>query len=461
MRRISIISASALCLLALSCTPKDPFDAAGLQKVSYEATDEIFPNPERGFYSGVEVMSASSRPVSNTAIEAGRKSARTLLLLEFHIGDYVESDIAEEYLQLIRTDFQALRDCGAKCVLRFAYSNGMDEKDKPWDASVDQVMRHVAQLKPILQEYYDVIFVLQAGFIGSWGEWYYTDHFNASSDRKKLVDALLDALPAERQVELRTPAYKKKLYEWGLADTITRATAHQPTTKARLGGHNDCYLASSNDTGTYSGKLDRTYWEAESAYTIMGGETCGLSAFCHCEQQPDNAAARGVISDMAANHFTYLNNGYHTAVLARWRSEGCMEEIQRRLGYRLALTDSYFSKSPAAGADMRVVLNIENQGFASPMNPRDAFLVLTDAAGKVLQTWPVESDPRFWMPGQTTTLDQTVKLPSGISGNCTLWLHLPDPCSKLKDNSRFAIRLANAGVWDDSTGYNKLHTFTL
>ena len=37
------------------------------------------------------------------------------------------------------------------------------------------------QLKPVLQKNEDVIFVLQAGFVGAWGEWYYTTHFGIRS----------------------------------------------------------------------------------------------------------------------------------------------------------------------------------------------------------------------------------------------------------------------------------------
>ena len=153
MKRISILGAIAFSLILVSCVGKenDPYTKAGLEKVSYEATDEIFPNPERGFYSASEIMNASRKVISKDAIEASRRAGRTLYLLEFHIGDYVNTDIADDYLQLIRGYFQALREGGAKCVLRFAYSNGMDEKDKPWDATEEQVLRHVAQIKPILQ----------------------------------------------------------------------------------------------------------------------------------------------------------------------------------------------------------------------------------------------------------------------------------------------------------------------
>jgi len=471
VRRIArtFLSVASVIVLFSACTKEaDDPDAklfAGLERVKYVASDENFPNPERGFYAAREVYNASTAPLTIYAVEANRKLGRTLFLLEYHLMDYVESDIAEDYLQLIRKDFQALRDNGAKCVLRFAYANGNSESDKPWDATETQVLRHIAQVKPILQEYYDVILVVQAGFIGSWGEWYYTDNFAINSDedyqsRKRVVDAILDALPDCRQVELRTPAFKMKMYGCTVADTITRATAHQPTTLARLGGHNDCYLASDNDTGTFNGQAGRTYWEAESAYTIMGGETCGKSAYCHCEQQPDNAKAHGVIIDMGLYHFTYLNIGYHQGVIQRWKDEGCFDEIQRRLGYRFTLTGAGFTKNPAAGSPFRVMLKFNNSGFASVQNPRDAEFVLTDNSGKVIKTWDLESDPRFWMPGDIV-VDQTIDLPEGISGEVNLYLNLPDPCEAIRENPRFSIRFANEDVWDDNTGYNKLHTFTL
>ena len=467
MKRIStsfLLSAAATLLLALSCSKEGGTDSPypDLASVSYPSTDENFPNPERGFYSAAGYSSASQAPLSEASVSANRRMGRTLFLLEFHLTDFVESDISEDYLDMIRANFLSLREKGAKAIVRFAYSNGMYEKDKPWDATPEWVHRHIQQLKPLLQEHYDVILVLQAGFIGSWGEWYYTDNFpDVSKDpqpRRQLVDALLEALPADRQVALRTPAYKMKMYGYSVADTISRAVAHQNTPRSRLGGHNDCYLASANDTGTYNGQDDRKFWAGDSRYTIMGGETCGTSTYCHCEAYEN---APGTMADLATNHFTYLNIGYHQKVIQRWKSEGCFEDIERRLGYRYVLDKGYFSKEATAGGAFRVVLSLRNEGFSPVQNPRDAEFVLTDASGKVVKTWALSSDPRYWMPEEKITIDQTLQLPDGISGTMTLSLNLPDPCETLRSNPMFSIRLANEDVWDERTGYNKLYSFTL
>ena len=462
--RSLFLAIGAACLLSLSACDNKDTDNDGLKKVSFEITDELFCNPERGLYSGAGFSKETETPISVNALKAGRAENRTLYMLEFWLKDFFESDISDNYLQLIRKNLAVYREGGAKCILRFGYSDGIKDLSKPYesgpfDPTEERVLRHIEQLKPILQEYADVIFVLQAGFIGCWGEWYYTNNFIAGPQtaedyqpRKHVVDALLDALPSDRQIELRTPTYKMKMYGYALADTITRAEAHQPTTMARLGGHNDCYLASSTDQGTFVGANDKEYWKAETKYTIMGGETCELSNFCKCEN---------TIKSMTEQHFTYLNISYNKDVIRYWTKNECYDEIRTRLGYRLALKEASFTPSPAAGEPFRVVLKIQNDGFASVMNPRDSELVLTAKDGTLVKAFKLESDPRFWMAGTTTVVDQTITLPEGLSGEYTLSLNLPDPCETLRSNPMFSIRLANKDVWDESTGYNNLYTIKL
>jgi hypothetical protein len=58
--------------------------------------------------------------------------------------------------------------------------------------------------------------VVQACFIGAWGEWYYTDNFgfppNSTdlANRKLIIDAILKALTLDRAIQLRTPNHNIK-----------------------------------------------------------------------------------------------------------------------------------------------------------------------------------------------------------------------------------------------------------
>ena len=462
MKHTGILLTLATLSLTLSCNKNMNPDYPGTERISFTEDKELFVNPERGLYTGSSFSSESGSPVSAAALRADRNSGRSLRMLEFWLKPFFESDISEGYLELIRKNFEAFRGSGVKVILRFGYKDGIrdlshPENDAPFDPTEEQVLRHITQLKPILQEYADVIYVLQAGFIGCWGEWDYTTNFNMNPQspedylpRKHVVDALLDALPGNRQIELRTPRFKMKMYGWSLADTISRAEAHTPTTKARLAGHNDCYLAGADDQGTFRGQEERAYWNAETKYTIMGGETCAMSKYCECPNTLDN---------LAKQHFSYLNQSYNRTVINYWIKNEFYDELKERLGYRLVLSEADITKKPAAGSPLRVVLLIRNDGFASIMNPRDAELVLTGPDGKVVKTWPLNSDPRYWMGGETTVVDQTVQLPSGLSGEYTICLNLPDP--DYRDNPLYSIRLANKDVWDEETGFNKLHTITL
>lgn len=462
MRRHSLLIGIIITLLVGACKEKDNAAYPGMETVSYTATEENFLNPERGLYSGTSFESENGSPITTTMLNTSRRLGKSLYMLECWLKPFFNSDISEAYLELIRKSLQAYRGTGSKCILRFGYSDYIEdlkhpEKDAPFDTDEQQILRHIQQIKPILQEYADVIYVMQAGFIGCWGEWYYTTAFPSNPTnyeeylpRKRVVDALLDALPENKQLELRTPAAKMIMYGYTLADTITRAQAHTPTAKARLAGHNDCFLADTFDQGTFHSNTDREYWNAESNYIIMGGETCALSSSCKC----DNA-----INVMAAQHYSYLNSAYNPKVLNYWAKNSCLDEVRIRLGYRFVLSKGHFTKKPSASSPMRVVLEINNVGFASVMNPRDAELVLTDKNGDVLATWPLESDPRFWMGGTNIVVDQNIDLPEDASGSCTLWLNLPDP--DYRTNPLYSIRLANEDVWDDETGFNKLFTFNL
>lgn len=459
MKNIYHLLAAVATAFMIGCNSEpaqqNPYE--GLEHLNFVESNEDFPNPERGFYSVKSFHSATETPITVKGMQTQRKLNRTIYYMGYYPKDYMDGDIAEEFLNLIRTNMQLLREGGAKCVLRFAYSDS--ENEKPWDPTPEVVHRHIQNIKPILQEYGDVILCFQAGFVGVWGEWYYTQNFVMNPNtpekhalRKEVVDAMLDALPADRQVALRTPMFKRMMYAESYTDTLTLETAYNGTARARLCAFNDCFGASSNDVGTFSGNDSREYWKKESKYLFMGGETCGLSKYCQCDAS---------LKDMEDFHWTYLNSEYHGEVLARWRNDGCMDEIKRRLGYRLSLADVFHASSAVPGEDYRVVLKLKNTGFAAPMNPRAVELVLVDGKGNKTVYEQKDIDPRYWFAGETVTIDRLIKIPDDATGECTLYLNLPDPKPTLHDSPLFSIRLANENVWDEVTGYNKVFEFTL
>ena len=425
-----------------------------LTHITLTESSKDFANPERGFY----YARSTGYPLTASSIQAARLKNVTIFHIGYLITEYIESDIADSFLQRIRNEMQMLRENGAKCVMRFSYKDSAGEEDKPWDATPAQVARHIQQLKPILQEYGDVIMCFQAGFVGVWGEWYYTSNFVSSPStpeehalRKEVVDAMLEALPSDRMVALRTPAFKRMMYAESYTDTLTAATAYNGSARARISCFNDCFGASSSDYGTFSGDESREYWKKETRYVLMGGETCGVSDYCTCTAS---------LKDMEDYHWTYLNNDYHQDVIAGWENGGCLDEIRRRLGYRLSLTDIYHTPVLIPGNDFNIAFKIRNSGFAAPMNGRAVELIMIDGNGRKTVWECPETDPRFWFAGETVEIEKTLNIPADATGECTIYLNLPDPKATLHDNPLFSIRLANDGIWVENEGYNKLLTLT-
>jgi hypothetical protein len=425
-------------------------DAAGLTTVSYvNDPNTIFANPERGFYQVNEVQTSSWQALSQTWLQNLRtQNGVSLVFQMIYLDKFASADLSQSFLDALAADFTTMRKAGVKAVVRFAYTAN---STKPYgDASKARVLGHIKQLKPVLFANSDVIAVLQAGFIGAWGEWYYTDSFGDNgtisasqwTDRQEVVNALLDALDLGRPIQVRTPAFKQHFY--GVA-ALTSAEAFTGVAKARVGHHNDCFLASADDQGTYSNvTADKAYLAQENLYLPQGGETCATSSFSGWS----NAQA-----DMSNLHWSFLNSAYHPDVLAGWGTN--IDIAKRQLGYRLSLEAGLFATQAPAGSAFDVQFTIRNDGFAPPFGPRELNLILRGTRASYIAKLP--DDPRRFLPGAASTIARSICLPQAApAGAYALLLALADPVPALSARPEYAIRLANQGVWEASTGYNDL-----
>ncbi len=436
--------------------PEPPFEYS----VEYQYDKSDFCNPERGSYLLLEYHFRGGNipevmPVSKLA--ATRKNKCTLHLLNVYLCDYLESDIPEAALQVLRQHFENERIAGTKVVLRHAYS--WDDKWPVQDPELKWVLRHIEQLAPVWNEYQDVIYVVQAGFVGTYGEWHSSTHLSSNEARSEIVKALLDNVPQSRQVALRTPGWKRitlanitgKKYELG--DTIKASTAFDGSYNSRLAGHNDCVLATSSDGGTFSSQLDTRMWEREGHYTSMGGESCFMGDYACMGCRYSNAHLR-------AFHFSYLCNVYQVADV--WRDGGCHDDLTRRVGYRLVFNGAAFYGRFRAGGDFLMKLCLSNYGFASIINERKLELILvSDSDPSEKYVFVTEKDPRDWKCCRHYEYDEKIVLPEGLKPGqkYTLYMNLPDISPNLHDNPEYSIRIASKGVWDEATGYNRIASF--
>ncbi len=485
MRRIHFLMIAFLGIF--SCTQKGPDDGAGDGKLqgktvwldsarvkkqvdvvdaykapvppftyefSYEYLPGNFCNPERGAYSARELHFRKDAPPTPHTVDnltSARNSNCTLNYMGLYFMDYLYEDLPESVLKTIRQEFENVRQAGTKLVLRHGYSwnSNVGEQEPP----VGWILRHIKQLKPILQEYYDIIYVVQAGFIGTYGEWAFRSNVKGDVEDRMVVDALLDALPASRQVAIRTPKHSMDMYKFTIKDTLTRETAFNGSVHSRLAAHNDCFLTNGNDCGTFASNVDRKFWLQDSRFMSMGGENC-------IADDPNLCGCVNAYQQLKDYHWSYLSPGQ---LSGHWEDGGCKEDIVARVGYRFVLNGLATEGSFAAGKDFTLKICLTNYGFASLINPRPLQFVVRrsdNPSEEYVFTSPV--DPRIWEGCNTYVHTETLRMPESLSSGAkyTVYIALPDESSHLCKDPRYSVRFANKDVWDDSTGYNRLAEFT-
>ncbi|HEY0706304.1 MAG TPA: DUF4832 domain-containing protein [Polyangia bacterium] len=387
-------------------------------------------NPERGFFAFRDLLAPAD-------LEELREEGVTLIYGQALLAAYRNRPLDEPLLEKVRAGFAAARRAGLKVLPRFYYA----ADDKAADARPTRALEHIATLAPVLRENADVIAALHAGFVGAWGEWHPEERADLPA-RKRIVEALLAALPSDRAVLLRRPFYKQALF-----DPSTEGAA-----LARLGHLNDCFLASADDQGTYRAPAERSYAARDGARVPVGGETCAVN--------PPRSECPTALAELERHHWSFLNRDYHTDVLAGWREGGCWDTVACRLGYRLLLTRQWTPSVVRAGGTLAAWVSLVNDGYARPINPRPVAVVLAprslSSATKRIGI-ATGFDAQSLTPGRPHDVCLGVAVPLDLApGIYKVGLALPDPAPTLRNDSRYAVQLGGGVGWDAANGINWL-----
>lgn len=395
----------------------------------------------------------------------------SLILVLYYLDNFKNSDLPAWVLSAFDEDMAVLRNYGMKCILRFAYTNTTykylnpdninDTIESAADAPLSVVERHLDQYKQHWAANTDVIFTFQAGLIGAWGEWYYSDNFgnkasHMNEERTALLDTLLKAVPADRAIQIRTPRFKEEYISGernGHPAALTEEEAYTGTPKARIAHHNDAFLYHYDNMGTYSDtSIQKPYIAQETLYLPIGGE----SDITDADQAAEEAAHDVTIAEMSRLHWTFIQSGFSRTVTDMWRTNGTFDELNQKLGYRYQLISGTFSDALTPTDKLSVNIELRNVGFAPLYNERPAYIVLKN--GSQIYQLPLSADPRRWKPnGAVSSINEQLALPNGIeNGTYQLYLYLPDAYASIADDPRYAVRFANTGVWDAATGMNNL-----
>jgi Domain of unknown function (DUF4832)/Domain of unknown function (DUF4874) len=472
---VTAVAVTALTVPATIATAQaGPGQHRGQVKVTYRADDSVLANPSRGFYHVSETHytdadGAGWTPMDGATVRSWRSEGITQVLLEVYLEHFGGADgawnLTPDLLRKINADFATARSAGVGVIVRFAYTlppDGVWPPPTPYgDAPVARTLHHIGQLGPVLRRNADVIETVQQGFIGLWGEGYYTDYFSDPADpsvvtdanwadRGRVLHALLRELPRSVTVQERTMYMKQRIFDvpTGTAGALTPGQAFSGSDLSRVGFHNDCFLASPDDFGTFLSdplSLDEDYLAADSRYVPVGGETCTVN--------PPKSEWPSARSLMERFHYSYLNTEYNQDVLGTWGPG--YTEASKRLGYRFTLVRGAFLQRVAADRRLSVDLTVHNSGFAAPYQKRPVQLVLI--GNRHIYRLSLSTDPRRWTPGQDTHVRANLVLPSRVlPGKYRLALALPAASASLKHRADYAIRTANVGTWNAAKGWNDL-----
>jgi hypothetical protein len=411
-------------------------------------------NPERGIYEQRHTKVSEYAPLDVPDLVRCREVKKEALVLRmFNLDALKETEIIpEDVKQKIDNDFATAREAGIKLIVRFCYT----EDPKLPDASKKVVLAHINQLKPIIFKNHDVIFAVQAGFIGTWGEWYYTNedfgnkgHINdiQSQNRKEVVQGLLDMIPHERFLLMRTPQYKMKYL--GHNRTITNSDVQARSESFRIGFHNDAFLADETDMGTYTCDSDKTYFAFDSRYVPVLGETC---------KPGPQANGQRAINQLSYYHWNALNRQYHPDVIKGWKEDNTYPEIKSRLGYRYILIKAEVDHYPSLDKPVKLNLTILNDGFSISIYPKTFFVIIENKETSERFTIQPDKNPeiRLWYPDETVEVPITFSLASvnPPTGKYNVYLDISD--YQFLHRPEYRVVFSNIGVEEPETRLNNL-----
>ena len=441
----------------------------------------IFANPGRGFiqytethqqvngtgYVPLVTADLKAARTASQALSTGNFAGRSVVFRYFYMEAYKSGvAIPQAYKDKVSADLDAIRQAGCRARIRFAYDDTY-KAAAPWtsDPTPAQVIAHIDQLAPILNNYSNIIDSVDAGFIGTYGEWFYTGNFTTGTDPNTLTaqDVANRNAVITELLSVLDPSIFINLRYLGSRQAYLASASPVPNARYRLGHHNDAFTADDGNYGTYSTFSSQSVAGNRSYLSAMIQLPVGGESAVYNNPMSDWAnvasAYGGASVELAAYHFSTLNPLYFPAVLTGW-GQANLDIASMKLGYRLRLVSGSISDSVPAGGAVGVTLRIANDGWSAPFRYRPVQVVFVrGGTATALQT--ITDDIRQLADGgTTTTISGTVTAPPS-AGTWAVHLLLPDPSSTLQSGSIgletfpgvYSIRLSNL-AYDAATGRN-------
>lgn len=392
-----------------------------------------------------------------------------------------------------------------------AMCNVPGHTDKNW------IEYHIWQLKPIFQEFEDIIMCVKTGMLGPWGEQHSSLEAQSVDAYKKLLDAYLDAVPASRSLLTHAGGFLAWYNEtYGTAYTFTNIDAMPVPPKgspeARFGFFNDSYAAGKwTDNASLSegeSMIDSKYgsstydryrvisWFHKQNQIFQGEGGIGDNVFGNMpgaiiEARQLRTTALNMRHGNYSRWGNFIYNEANVTTPVTFPASGKeivppysgptktaifdpvydgrtgLEYFRDRLGYRLVLREAKAIKWVKQNGALKFEGKIQNVGFGNVVNRKNVWVILKSKASSNFYIALSNLDARDWLtdaggngrPDNTAAwrdLNFSVKMAefgNVPAGDYDIYLKINDP--KEQSVNKRCIRFANKGnSWNADLGAN-------
>ncbi len=396
-----------------------------------------------------------------------------------------------------------------------------DPAHRLYQYDLDDILRHLDDIKAdgLLTRNAGLITSWEAGFLGAWGEWgpHCSEIQKNQESVRTLMSKILSTAPTGVPVIMRYPWHRDMVAESIRGpigfhnDYFAAGYAYRLNEAGERTLNFDVYNPRRE---VYAGVVN------VAPSVMVDGEMAWnedlKSVPPTCPQEPPAADAlyhpniglHAIVSAqrLQSMHYTTFSAWHNLETFKCWRDRSitrpdvagaglpadaayfgnsdehqvsAFDYIRDHLGYRLRLQRADFD--PTADDRLSVKLQVANDGFSAPHIPRRAYLVLLDTTGEKVREQVLDADWRGWR-GLCSTEDQVdgqwatrttntscegddevypvegeVDVAGLPAGTYQLGLWLPDDHPNLRENAKYAVRLANEDVtWSVDADGNPL-----
>jgi uncharacterized protein DUF4874/uncharacterized protein DUF4832 len=377
----------------------------------------------------------------------------------------VTGPLSTAMLNDMNSRLAAFAGTGVRLLLCFIYNFG-PVGPGAMDAPIGVISENIDQLAPILLQNQDLIFTMEAGFIGTWGEWHDSTNGNDTpAAQATVLDEESSYFSGVFPILVRYPG-----------DLIQYIGTNTPPNE--LGLYDAYYASDSDDGGTWDTCSSTAGW-CLSNYTAAQLQSYAAAVSTTTMFQGEFGAEDPTLQTcgaLASYSYTYHPQSfalfpYPTTIANELQEEGCALSFYNQIGTRIELQNVAISENPTANGQLQFGITLVNTGYGRVIRQRPATLVFLSAGNVVAQIpIPVSQMDLRQLASSATPVPQTfqinVNLPPTFpsSGPVSVALSIPDPAPSLTAQPAYALPLNSVDqsdnpIFDPTTGYNVMATF--